>query len=395
MTSLKLGGYDPLDAQLDEATIARPRELGPSPSRVPLARWSASSVPVASLLLVGIVLGPHGISLISSGVISLLDPAIPVALAALGALVGLSLEVGGRGDRRPLAAAVLESAVTALLVTVAMALAAPLVWAQTVAPLWMLAAALGICGASSLAVPGATAEGPGTVRARIVELDVLFPIVAGGIFLGILHAGVTTAALAVVGQTIIITVLLASAAWLLLARAASDTEQRVFAFAAMLLIGGVADYLSLSALLSGLAAGIFWRLARGLARESLFRDLLYTQHSLLVLVLVVAGARTDFSLPSLAVAVAYLLVRMGGKLLGGALAGRLARADHLRHLGLYLLSPGVFGVALALNIVRSVGADADVLLSIVVLGTIGSEVASELGQPPEPPASGRDPVVSP
>ena len=394
MTSLKLGGYDPLDAQLDEAAIAPPRELGRAPSRVPVARWSASSAPVASLLLLGIALGPHGISLLSPGVISLLDPGIPVALAALGALVGLSLEVDGGRGRRLLAAAVLESAVTALLLAVAFALAAPPVLAQAVVPPWMLAAALGICAASSLAVPGTTAEGPGTAHARVLELDVLLPIAAGGLCLGMLHAGATTAAFAVVGQAIIIAVLLAAAAWLLLARAASDTEQRVFAFAAMLLIGGVADYLSLSALLSGLAAGICWRLAGGAARESLLRDLLYTQHSLLVLVLVVAGAQTDFSLSSSALAVAYVLVRTGGKLLGGALALRLARTEHLPHLGLYLVSPGVFGVALALNIVRSAGADANALLSIVVLGTIGSEVVSELGRPRERPASDRDPVVT-
>ena len=145
MTSLKLGGYDPLDAQLDEAAIASPQALGRSPSRVPLARWSAASTPVASLLLLGIALGPYGISLLSPGVISLLEPAIPVALAALGALVGLSLEVDSGRGRPVFAAAVLESAVTALLVAVALALAAPPVLARTPVPPWMLAAALGIC----------------------------------------------------------------------------------------------------------------------------------------------------------------------------------------------------------------------------------------------------------
>ena len=45
-----------------------------------------------------------------------------------------------------------------------------------------------------------------------------------------------------------------------------------------------------------------------------------------------------------------------------------------------LLSPGVFGVALALNIVRVAGPDAGVLLTIVVLGTIGSEMTAELAR---------------
>ena len=60
----------------------------------------------------------------------------------------------------------------------------------------------------------------------------------------------------------------------------------------MLLVGGLADYLSLSALTSGLVAGLFWQRAGGPAAESLRRDLGYLQHPLVVLLLVTAGART-------------------------------------------------------------------------------------------------------
>jgi hypothetical protein len=391
MTSLGLGGYDPLDAQLDEATVAVPRPAGRSRSRVPLARWSSSSVPVASLLLLGVVLGPRGISLLPRAVLSLLDPAIPVALAALAALVGLSMEVGRRGDRRPLAAAIVESGVAALLVAVPLGLAAPPVLARSTSPLWMLACALGICAGSSLAAPGSTSHETDTIRARILELDVVVPICAGGMLLGLLHAGSPLQALAVVGQAIILTLMLAAAAWLLLARAASDTEQRVFAFAAMLLIGGVSDVLSLSALLSGLVAGVFWRSAGGQARESLRRDLLYIQHSVLVLVLVVAGARTEFSLAAAGAATVYVFLRTAAKLAGGSLAARVVHARDPRLPG--LLSPGVFGVALALNILQDAGPDAGVLLTIVVLGTIGSEIVAEFGRHPDLSASYRDRVI--
>ena len=60
MTSLQLGGYDPLDAQLDDAAMVGTSRPAGRASRVPLARWSASSVPVASLLLVGIALALTG-----------------------------------------------------------------------------------------------------------------------------------------------------------------------------------------------------------------------------------------------------------------------------------------------------------------------------------------------
>jgi hypothetical protein len=207
-------------------------------------------VPVASLLIVGMILGPRGISVFPSGVLSLLDPAIPVALAALGALVGLSTEVRGRQDRRTVAVSLLQSALAGLLVAVPLLLVAPSVLVHGTIPLWIIAGSVGVCAASSLAVPASRSDEPGAMRAGLLEADVLLPILAGGLLLALLHPGGAFAALALVVQVIIITGLLSAGVWLLLARAVSDTEQRVFAFAAMLLIGGVADYLSMSALLS-------------------------------------------------------------------------------------------------------------------------------------------------
>jgi hypothetical protein len=227
------------------------------------------------------------------------------------------------------------------------------------------------------------------MQGRVMTLDALLPIVAGGLVLGIVPKGATLAALTFVGQAAAIAVMLAAAGWLLLARAVSDTEQRVFALATMLLIGGLADYLSLSALLSGLVAGLFWQLAGGQARESLRRDVLYLQHSLLVLVLVVAGARTDFSLATCAMAAVYAGLRAAGKVLGGSLAGRVVDAGQAQAFALPFLSPGVFGVALALNMVRATGPDTTILLTIVVLGTIGAELIAEIGRSREsaPPSA--------
>ncbi len=325
MTSLQLGGYDPLDAQLDDAAMVGTLRPAGRASRVPLARWSASSVPVASLLLVGIALGPRGISLLTPNMLALLDPVLPVALAALGALVGLSLDLRRPDNPRPLAAAAFESGLTIGLVAMTFALLAPAALNANGLNLWMIAGALGLCAGSSLAVPSGNPVEPRTMQGRVMTLDVLLPIVAGGLLLGTVPKGATLAALTFVGQATAIAVMLAAAVWLLLARAVSDTEQRVFGFAAMLLIGGLADYLSLSALLSGLVTGIFWQLAGGQARESLRRDVLHLQHSLLVLVLVVAGARTDFSLATSAMAAVYAALRAAGKGFGVAGGSRRRR----------------------------------------------------------------------
>ena len=393
MTSLNLGGYDPLDAQLDDVTVPPPRQGGRPPSRLPLAGWSASSVPVASLLVVGMILGPRGISVLPPNALSLLEPAIPVALAALGALVGLSIDMRGGRGLRTYTMSLLQSAFAALLVAVPLVLVPPSVLVHATIPLWIFAASLGVCAGSSLAVPAYPSDEPG-LRAGLLELDALLPILAGGLLLGLFHPGGGAAALALVGQVIIISALLAGGAWLLLARTASDTEQRVFAFAAMLLIGGVADYLSISALLCGLVAGLIWRFAGGQARESLRRDLLYTQHSLLVLVLIVAGAGIEFSLAASAAAAVYVLLRMAAKLCGAAIAARVTDVDEPRAAAVQLLSPGVFGVAFALNIVRAAGPDATVLLTIVVLGTIGAEITAELARTRNVGASERHPAVT-
>jgi hypothetical protein len=61
---------------------------------------------------------------------------------------------------------------------------------------------------------------------------------------------------------------------------------------------------------------------------------------------------------------------------------RRARGPRATHdLGLYLLPPGVFGVAIALDAVSGVGADASLLLAVVVAGTIGSELVALLFPP--------------
>jgi Kef-type K+ transport system membrane component KefB len=165
---------------------------------------------------------------------------------------------------------------------------------------------------------------------------------------------------------------------LLLTGASSETEERVFAVSALLLVGGVADALSVSALFGGLVAGVFWRYAGRHPRETISRDVLFVQHPLLVLVLLVAGARADLSPASLAFGAAYVVLRVVGQLAGGAVARRAVGVNAPRDLGLYLLPPGVFGVAFALNAASVVGADASVLLAAVVAGTIGCELVALL-----------------
>jgi len=344
--------------------------------------WSATSAPVALLLSAGIGFGPHGINLLSQETLSLLEPVVPVALAALGVLVGLSVSDRRADDRRTLGAACLAAAVTILVVSAGFGVMA-LTAMSSIRAFWILILTGGICAATSLTLPSDGSLEPRSAATRVIELGALLPIVAGGLMLAWLRAGSFAGAGVLLAHACGVTVALAAAAWLLLTRASSETEERVFAVSALLLVGGVAAALSLSALFGGLVAGLLWRYAGRHPRETIRRDVLFVQHPLLVLVLLVAGARADLSSSTLALGVGYVLLRAAGQLVAGTIARRVVGVKGPRDLGLHLLPPGVFGVGFALNGASVVGVDASMLLAVVTVGTIGAELVAAL----LPPAS--------
>jgi hypothetical protein len=361
---------------------------GPSPGedqRPPRWRgllvWSATSAPVGLLLLAGIAVGPWGINLLSLPTLALLDPVVPVALAAFGVHIGSSVNDRRTDDAPTLWAAGLAAAVAMLVVAAGFAVVALATMSPVGRPFWILILTGGICAATSLTLPSDDSLEPRSAATRIVEQGVLLPIVAGGLMLAWLRTGSLADAGFLVAHASGVTLVLAAAAWLLLTRSASETDERVFAVSALLLIGGVAAALSLSALFAGLIAGLSWRFAGHHPRQTIRRDVLFVQHPLLVLVLLVAGARAALSPSTLAIGAGYVALRVGAQLAAGTLASRLAGASGIRDLGYHLLPPGVFGVGLALNAISVVGADATMLLAAVVVGTIGGEFVAFLLPP--------------
>ena len=372
----------PLDAPGDEG-LGRLPETDRRRSRRwhgPL-RWSATSAPVALLLAAGIAFGPQGINLLSAATLTLLDPVVPVALAALGVLVGLSVSDRRTDDPRTLGAACLAASVTVCVVSAGFGVVALTAMSSIDRTFWTLVLTVGICAATSLTLPSGDALEPRAAATRVVELGGLLPIVAGGLMLAWLRAGSAAGAGVLVAQACGVTLALAAAAWLLLTRASSETEERVFAVSALLLVGGVAAALSLSALFGGLVAGVFWRFAGRHPRETISRDVLFVQHPLLVLVLLVAGARADLSPAMLALGGGYVVLRVAGQLIAGSVARRVVRVNAPRDFERHLLPPGVFGVGFALNGLSVLGADASMLLAVVVAGTIGSELVAALLTP--------------
>jgi hypothetical protein len=344
--------------------------------------WSSTAAPIAMLLAAGLGVGPAGINLLTPATLALLDPAVPIALAALGVLVGLGVGDGRAHNWRLVVAACSDSAITLLVVALGIAAIATKITPGLDSTVWMLVSASGICAATSLTLPTADPLEPRAPSIRVVELGVLLPIVIGGVFLSYVRTDRSiVAGVVLLAQSGAVILAVAVAGWLLLTRASSETEERVIVVSALLLGGGAAAALGQSTLLAGLASGLLWRFAGRRPRETIGRDVSFVQHPLLVLVLLVAGARVELSSLSIGLGIGFVLLRTTGKLLGGAIAERVVASRVREDFGRHLLRPGVFGVAFALNAANVAGADAGPLLGTVILGTIGSEFVALVLRP--------------
>jgi hypothetical protein len=269
---------------------------------------------------------------------------------------------------------VIEGSLTLLLVAFGVRLLLPEIVEAPPESIWLFALLLGVCGATSLQLTPLAVRSSEDQGARVLHADAILSIVAGGVALAVMREGTLPGAASLLLQASGAVLVVAVAAWLLLTPASSDTERRVFSVAVLLLVGGAADYLSLSALCAGVVAGLLWRRVGGDVSESMRGDAGVSQHPLAMLLLIVAGARAEPTLVTLILAVGYVLLRAIAKWAGASVARRLVPRLWSRGLRVQLLAPGVFGVLFALNALRAGGPGMSVLLTVVVLGTIGSEL---------------------
>ena len=198
-------------------------------------------------------------------------------------------------------------------------------------------------------------------------------ILAGALSLALLHRNAAEA-MAVAGQAAGIAILLAGAGWMLSSARAGSDERRVFAIAVLLLLGGVADYLSVSALLLGWIAATAWRLmpAKGLADVQL--DAAYVQHPTTAVLLITAGAMAQVSWRATLIAVGACAV---------ALAAFLMLRRH-RALGVFSFrgvppAPAAFAIALLMDAARLEPRLA-LALSAMVLAVSAFDIVSGLAK---------------
>ena len=346
--------------------------------------WSTGAVPVVLILLLGAVLGPGGLALLTPPVLAVIDPVLPVAVAALGILAGLEFSRPAAPNRWSLLRkASIESALTLVLVSIGIWLVMPASTDVDMPDAWLVAIVAGLCASMSATLPDADPDRLRPAAIRMRDFDAFLPAAIGALVLAFLHSQSVLATLGLTIQATILALMISAAAWLLLADSSPSTEQRVFSIAALLLVGGIADYLSLSALAGGLLAGLFWGYVGGVARDSIERDVRYLRHPLVVLMLLAAGAKLTFSGWILLLAVAYVLVRVAGKLLGGWLARRVPGVAIPDTVGATLLPPGVFGIAFALDATSMMPSSANAVLAATVLGSIGCQLLAALWRPAE------------
>ena len=281
--------------------------------------WSATSAPVALLLTAGIAFGPQGINLLSPATLTLLDPVVPVALAAFGVLVGLSVNDRRTDDARMLAAACLAAAVTVLVVSAGFGVVALTAMSSIAGPFWILILTGGICAATSLTLPSGDSLEPQVAghpghRTRRPASDR-----GGWADAGVApcrffrrrwcpcrarvrrHPGSGRCCMVAVdaglfrnGRTRVRRVGTAARRRrrrrAVPVRAIRRTGRR-----RLLAICGAAP------------------------AQTISRDVLFVQHPLLVLVLLVAGARADLSPSTLALGVGYVVLRVAGQVAAGTL----------------------------------------------------------------------------
>jgi hypothetical protein len=357
----------PVTVPVSEARDARPFRLA-----VGLLPTQSSGLLIP---VVGLALGPYGVGIVSDSAIAMLDPAVSVAITALGVSVGFDLAVR-RTEGRLLAAVSIDAAVTVAIVTLGMAALLRVVPGVASMP-WPLALMIGICAAPSSSAVPPPGDSRSPLLAPIGGIHDVLPILLSAIAITWARPGTFLALSWLTIQGGLIAVSIAFASSLLMAETSSEEEQRVFVIGALLLIGGAAAYLQLSPLFTGLAAGLLWGFSGRGGSGQLARDLEHMQRPLAVILLIVAGARVVVAPGIVTLAIVYIALRLIGKAAGGGCAWFVGR-NLPSASGAFRTSPGLVGIAIAVNLLQAHVESSAMVCAVVIAGTLGSGLLSHL-----------------
>lgn len=331
----------------------------------------ATVAPTLPFVLLGAALGPHGLNVLTRGVLTQVQAVAWVALAVLGVFLGLGLAARASGTAGK---ALVSSGIVALITITTVAGGLYLLVAQS--PIGLPGNALagtilvGLCASVSAALHTPPTGSVEVKRAaELADLDDVPLLVLGVALVAALADGsavlrlVTTAA---AGGAI------GLAGWLLFEHA-DEAERGLFVTGAVLLLAGVGAYLGTSPLLSGCIAAVVWVQVPGAADRITARDLRTLQHPLVALLLVIAGATVEWTAIVLRVTGYIVVLRLAAKLLASVSVARLAGVPPAL-LATVLLQPGIMGIALGVNAAQVLGEDYNWIVSTVTISVVVSEI---------------------
>lgn len=332
---------------------------------------SDNAAPSLVFVFAGILLGPEGLNIISATALAYFSPAISVALAVLGVFIGSELAaVRSTGALGWVGGAVTQGFITLCVVGVSMFVLLSQ-WGLSL-PLDPLNAAviLGLCCAVSAAVK-VSVTGDATTAAAVADFDDVLPVVLGGLIIALLSNSSSPAT--ALALTAAAGVIIAVAGAVLFEFADGAPERGVFVTGTVLLLGGAAAYVGASPLLSGCIAGVIWTGATESMANLVDSDLRKLQHPLVAILVILAGASSQFSYPLLWIAAPLVLARLTGKLVGSMVTARLVDIP-AGLLATVLTPPGVLGIAFALNVQQVISTGDSLIVSAVAAATVGSEL---------------------
>ena len=341
---------------------------------------------VTLLLLLGVVCAPGATGIVPEEVARWFPFVSHAALAMVGFLIGESLARTRLHERGRV---VLVTSLVVLLVTAAAVLLATLACGAAL-PLALL-----LAGIAPATAPAATldvvresgAEGPLTeTLLGVVAIDDAWGAIGFSVLLAIAAAtlGRTAAGEAVLDGVLHLAgavglglALGLPAAWLT-GRGTGNEPTLAEAMGFVFLCGGLASVLGVSYLVACMTMGItVAKLARHHARG--FHEIEGVSDPFLILFFFVAGFELELgTLAELGtIGTAYLAARGAGKVIGGSLGGRIARAPRTvtTNLGWCLLPQAGISVGLALLAREAVPEVGDAVLSLIIATTVLFELA--------------------
>lgn len=343
---------------------------------------------VTLLVLFGMAIGPSGLSLLPLEIIGYHGLLASIALTMVAFLLGgqIDRKLLQESGRQILSVSLLAVGFTAVLVGGGLMLAGA-----------DPALALILAGVSAATAPAATADvversGVDNRFTRtllgIVAIDDAWALLIFSVLLAAAlsiegHDGGSVLAVAgwEIGGAVLVGLATGLPAAYLTGRLEPGEPLLTEALGVVLLTAGLALWLEVSYLLAGMVCGmIIGNLARH--HESAFHEIRHIEWPFMVFFFLLAGASLELGILASAglLALAYVLLRIAGRLAGGWLGGRLSGMEPLERnwIGMALMPQAGVAIGMALAAAASMPGQGERILALAVGSTIAFELAGPL-----------------